>query len=108
MEKRGRCRCGTVLVFQRTPQGYKTRCTVCQAVVRIREGPPAPPAADTTPPVFSVLETHESSAPRAEAEMPAYREPERPAWPSRLGWWLIPLAVAAVVVALVVAALLVR
>ena len=31
MEKRGRCRCGSVLVFHPTSQGYKTRCPACHA-----------------------------------------------------------------------------
>jgi hypothetical protein len=35
MPRRGRCRCGQVLVFHRGPQGYKTRCPQCLAVVRL-------------------------------------------------------------------------
>ncbi len=121
MEKRGRCRCGTVLVFRPTPQGYKTRCPACHAVVRLREegaGRPAPPqgargrfaphAADATPPDLSVLQTHESTAPHAEAEIPAYRDPPPAPRLVRLGWWVIPLAVVAVLLLLIVAALLFR
>lgn len=37
MDKRGHCRCGTLLVFRMTRQGYKTRCPGCQSVVRLRE-----------------------------------------------------------------------
>ena len=54
MPRRGRCRCGNILVFHRGPQGYKMRCPQCLAVVRLRLGPPAksmppksrPPAED--------------------------------------------------------------
>jgi hypothetical protein len=35
MARRGRCRCGCVLTFQRGREGYKTRCPGCQAVVRL-------------------------------------------------------------------------
>jgi hypothetical protein len=35
MARRGRCRCGNILTFQRGPDGYKVRCPVCQAVVRL-------------------------------------------------------------------------
>ncbi len=36
MPRRGQCRCGLVLTFHRTPQGYKMRCPSCGAVVRLR------------------------------------------------------------------------
>lgn len=42
MEKRGQCRCGTLLTFDLTPQGYKTRCHVCNSVVRLRADTPTP------------------------------------------------------------------
>src|SRR5262245_19884358 len=35
MARRGRCRCGCLLTFQREREGYKTRCPQCQAVVRL-------------------------------------------------------------------------
>jgi hypothetical protein len=35
MARRGRCRCGNILVFHRGPQGYKMRCPQCLAVVRL-------------------------------------------------------------------------
>jgi hypothetical protein len=110
MEKRGRCRCGSVLVFRPTSQGYKTRCPACHAVVRLREEGAAKPAlpADATPPDLSVLQTHESSAPRAEAEIPAYYDPTPTPRPRRLGWWVIPVAVVALLLLLIVAALLFR
>ncbi len=38
MSRRGQCRCGLVLTFQRTVQGYKMRCPSCGAVVRLRAG----------------------------------------------------------------------
>ncbi len=36
MARRGQCRCGLILTFQRTAQGYKMRCPSCGAVVRLR------------------------------------------------------------------------
>jgi hypothetical protein len=36
MARRGRCRCGAILRFHRGPEGYKTRCPECGAVVRLR------------------------------------------------------------------------
>jgi hypothetical protein len=39
MARRGQCRCGLVLKFHRTPQGYKMRCPSCGAVVRLRARP---------------------------------------------------------------------
>jgi hypothetical protein len=36
MARRGRCRCGAILKFHRGPEGYKTRCPECGAVVRLR------------------------------------------------------------------------
>jgi hypothetical protein len=41
MPRRGRCRCGNILVFHRGPQGYKMRCPNCLAVVRLHVDPPA-------------------------------------------------------------------
>jgi hypothetical protein len=47
MARRGRCRCGNVLTFQRGPDGYKVRCPVCKAVVRLSTADaPKPPAAE--------------------------------------------------------------
>lgn len=36
MARRGRCRCGLVLKFQKGPEGYKTRCPSCGSVVRLQ------------------------------------------------------------------------
>jgi hypothetical protein len=36
MARRGQCRCGLILTFHRTAQGYKLRCPSCGAVVRLR------------------------------------------------------------------------
>jgi hypothetical protein len=33
---RGRCQCGAILAFRKGPEGYKTRCPTCGAVVRLR------------------------------------------------------------------------
>jgi hypothetical protein len=99
MPRRGKCRCGKILVFERTAQGYKVRCPACQAVVRLRaEGGPPPPPAPTpatdfhTPELvekFDTLEAlrrHDSSAPVAMVEMEVYREPKSA---SRGGLWLL-------------------
>jgi hypothetical protein len=37
MARRGKCRCGNLLEFKLTAVGYKTRCSNCHAVVRLRE-----------------------------------------------------------------------
>jgi hypothetical protein len=36
MARRGQCRCGLILTFHRTAQGYKMRCPSCGSVVRLR------------------------------------------------------------------------
>jgi predicted RNA-binding Zn-ribbon protein involved in translation (DUF1610 family) len=36
MTRRGRCRCGAVLRFEKGSNGYKTRCPSCGSVVRLR------------------------------------------------------------------------
>jgi hypothetical protein len=41
MTRRGKCRCGTILEFEKTSLGYKTRCPQCKAVVRLRPDEPA-------------------------------------------------------------------
>jgi hypothetical protein len=43
MARRGQCRCGLVLTFHRTAQGYKVRCPSCGAVVRLRVPGQQPP-----------------------------------------------------------------
>lgn len=48
MARRGRCRCGEVLKFKRGPQGYKTRCPNCGAIVRLEK--PGPSRAPAVPP----------------------------------------------------------
>ena len=118
MPRRGKCRCGTVLTFERTAQGYKVRCPNCQAVVRLRakETAPPPPAPAPTAPTdfetpelveeFDVLEAlhlQKSSAPAAMVEMEVYHEPR--ATPRGGLWLLVGLAV--VGVALVVGTILV-
>ncbi len=49
MPRRGRCRCGHILVFHRGPQGYKTRCPRCLAIVRLHINPPAKPRPSLNP-----------------------------------------------------------
>jgi hypothetical protein len=36
MVRRGQCRCGSVLHFEEGPNGYKTRCSSCGSVVRLK------------------------------------------------------------------------
>src|SRR5262245_56980935 len=43
MKRRGKCRCGAILQFQQTAQGYKTRCSNCGAIVRLRLDPGSKP-----------------------------------------------------------------
>jgi hypothetical protein len=112
MARSGRCRCGTLLLFEMTARGYKTRCPKCQAIVRLRD--PAETSEPTAaraealaatvghaaadgPPDFSVLSQHESDAPVALAEIEAYKGPEASA-PSSRPWWLLAVAVLAVLV----------
>ena len=115
MPRRGKCRCGTVLTFERTAQGYKVRCPNCQAVVRLRAEaaaplpPPVPaPIAPTdfeTPElveeydVLEALRLQKSSAPAAMVEMEVYHEP-KPAARGGL-WLLVGLAVVGVALAVV-------
>ena len=129
MSRRGQCKCGTILDFERTAQGYKVRCHVCGAVVRLRSekamqsqplrrtAPPLPPRmapvietdfdernspweVDT----LDLLKLNESSAPLAVVEMEIYREPKVQ---SRRGIWillalaLVGLAVGAIVLVLI-------
>jgi uncharacterized protein with PIN domain len=44
MPRRGRCRCGSVLSFEKGPNGYKTRCPSCGSVVRLSRGAVRTPA----------------------------------------------------------------
>jgi hypothetical protein len=96
MPRRGKCRCGTILVFERTALGYKVRCSGCQAIVRLRPLLPVP--ASTAPTDFDtpelvhqvdsleMLDFQESSAPVAMVEMEVYRGP-KPA--GRRGLWIL-------------------
>ena len=112
MSRRGRCQCGTILLFERTAQGYKVRCPVCQAVVRLRSDDaarsprphrsPPPPLPATTAPTFAIdfhtsqmplevgdsnqLSFHDSSAPVAMVEMEVYRQPKAS---GRGGLWFL-------------------
>jgi len=52
MARKGRCRCGNILRFKKGSRGYKTRCPLCGAVVRLSltgeaDTAPAPEALDT-------------------------------------------------------------
>ena len=119
MPRRGRCRCGTILLFERTAQGYKVRCTVCGAVVRLRSDtathsrrvtPPLPPMMASTVEAVSdgqespwevgtldMLDPHRSSSQLAVVEMEVYRAPKPR---SSRGIWIV-LVLAFIVLALV-------
>jgi hypothetical protein len=124
MAQRGKCRCGAILQFRKTPLGYKTRCPQCKAVVRLRvddptqPGQPLSPTAvaavaapapdypsfpgvsgtDSPPSDFSVQQLPESTGPVAEVEMEVYHPPA-PNPNSSVPWWLL-VGVVLVVVAL--------
>jgi hypothetical protein len=49
MARTGRCRCGALLKFRRGPEGYKVRCSRCNAVVRLRTGKRGASPSDTRP-----------------------------------------------------------
>jgi hypothetical protein len=131
MTRRGKCRCGAVLQFRKTAQGYKTRCPACSAVVRLRideaesgsprpkkspvlaSGPPPLPAEPTdasveslppeSSPDLSVLSDDGSTAPTAMAEIEV-EESSEPA--SGAHWWVLALAAGVVIVAVGAAAML--
>ena len=144
MKRRGQCRCGTILEFEKTSLGYKTRCPQCKAVVRLRPEAPAPQAQEhkqssavltapssppplppleatfglemlpgptlddlpPDPPDFSILGEQTSTAPAAQADMPAYCDAE-PAFAAGVGrWWVFGLTALAVVLAVTTAAIL--
>ncbi len=96
-----RCRCGNRLRFERTEAGYKTRCPVCHALVRLRTSEPrlvSTPTPDSTPGAETCpfVEMTPLVAPR----------------PSRTGlqfWsWPVGLASAVAMILVVVVLLLVR
>lgn len=108
MARRGRCRCGTVLEFQRTAHGYKTRCHSCHAVVRLRGDAPAPaPVGDTPAGPAELLflteeyhgpietETQDFRGPLVEPDAPAYQEPKAG---GSLAYWLLGGLAALVIV----------
>lgn len=111
MTRRGKCRCGTILRFRKTSQGYKTRCPGCSAVVRLRSdepgaarpkkspvltGPPPLPPVPPSPPPLPAEQT--DFATEGLPQDPLYEviisEPERPA--SWLTWMLFVLLALAV------------
>jgi hypothetical protein len=127
MTRRGRCRCGTILLFEQTSVGYKTRCPRCKAVVRLRldtpaaSGPPPLPAPETDPaasampgptlddedmpalpPDFAFLQ--QGRAPAALAE----READRDVGPaeSTVWWWVFGVTAVVVVAGVTTVAVL--
>jgi hypothetical protein len=75
MTKRGQCRCGTIITFVLTSQGYKTRCPVCQSVVRLRVDPASP----TAQPHLAVSEANAAAKrPEAATVPPAVSSPVLP------------------------------
>src|SRR5581483_2784531 len=103
MSRRGQCRCGLILTFHRTEQGYKMRCPSCGSVVRLRVGrrrrkptgaktalmPQIPILAPAEPGEFDV-------EPVALSEGPT-RPPTRP---GRTNWVIIVVAIVASVLLL--------
>lgn len=87
MSRRGRCRCGLMLTFRRTAQGYKMRCPSCGAVVRLRvqkkrrmpPGDGAPAATDLPPGGFDV-----ELVPVALPTPPPAEPPRRKRWTAAL------------------------
>lgn len=47
---KGKCRCGQVLMFHQGPRGFKTTCSKCGAVVRLK----APPLRSDSGTVYNV------------------------------------------------------
>jgi hypothetical protein len=107
MSRRGKCRCGTILVFDRTALGYKVRCPNCQAVVRLRREAaqhprPSPPVSASSAPTAATdfdtpelvheveslesLHLQDSSAPIAMVEMEVDQGPKAA---GRRGLWLL-------------------
>jgi hypothetical protein len=66
-QRRGRCRCGTILEFEKTSLGYKTRCPQCRSIVRLRLDKRAAQAASRRKKASSVLTVPPPSASRPEA-----------------------------------------
>jgi hypothetical protein len=86
MSRRGQCRCGLVLKFRRTAQGYKMRCPSCGAVVRLRTCKPRRKSTPTEEP--AILPPPETEAPLPDdidvELVPAWDLPdETPPKPSR-------------------------
>ncbi len=86
MARRGRCRCGFILTFHRTAQGYKMRCPSCGAVVRLRVK-----GKKRRPPDKTVLRPSTGDLPspdEIDVELVALPQPAGPA-PRRGKRWLI-------------------
>lgn len=113
MRRRGQCRCGNLLIFEKGPEGYKGRCPRCGAVVRVRgkgrkkrrvprapldplgllDLPTVPPSQRSPPPeILSVPSEPEMT-------LVPWTEPPVPA-PRAVNTWLIVGGVAVVVLAI--------
>jgi hypothetical protein len=52
-KRRGQCRCGSILTFEKGLDGYKKRCETCGSVVRCRKSSPRPVARASIPAIPS-------------------------------------------------------
>lgn len=74
MAKRGMCRCGTIISFELTSQGYKARCPVCKSIVRLRTDTATPatrPHRSTREAPTTAMPSHASAAPAPFTSPPA-------------------------------------
>lgn len=116
MPRRGRCRCGTILTFHKSADGYKERCPSCGSVVRLKQSrrQPAllgPSAVPVTPQIYppalvpvtpgspgGISPTNlQGAPPQPPGSAPAYGVP--PAVGKRLYPWVVLIAVFVAVLA---------
>jgi hypothetical protein len=89
-KRRGQCRCGSILTFEKGLDGYKMRCETCGSVVRCRKSKPRPVACASIPvipsPGASPALAGEEPLPLVEME-PVPMIDERPlSWVWLVGW----------------------
>jgi hypothetical protein len=118
----GRCRCGNLLRFRRGQTGYKTRCPVCHAMVRLQKAgrrkqgteqvsvsEPTPSATKNLPPLPPLEPAAvPATAPLPMVEMMPLMSPAPAAVGIQVWRWPVWLASAAALTLVVVVLLLVR